>query len=196
MPDISDDFVKQLWRQQPVDREVLTLKAVQRKVSKLQRRDRARTIVERITMPMVAAIFIALLLRNGFTWPGMFLFGYFSLLCVWSVWLFRKHEAKHPAPVDSELVSFVDYSIREHQRQSDMAHLSTNWRYFAPWLLLLALICIRGFFVLPADEAAALTVGSAASFAFAQWARLRELRALQSEIVSLETLRTNIVGTR
>lgn len=195
MTDMSDDLLKQLWQQQPVERAALTLKAVQKKVSVLQRRAWVRRILARAAIAMMAVIFMALLLSSRFSWPGLIYFGSCLLILGWNIWLSRKHGTMDRAPVDSDLVSFVDYSIREHQRQLDLISFFGSWQFIVPSLLLPLLVIIYTLVVLSSEDLILVTF-LIAFLTGSFWIRIRELRSLRNEISNLENLRNDVIQIR
>jgi Flp pilus assembly protein TadB len=187
---VSDASLKQLWQQQPAEREALTTEAVHRKLSRLRRHSNTQRVLGGIAIVLLVAIIAAIVITSRFSWSGIVLAASVLFVCVWNYWLVQRHRRIKPRNFHSDLVSFVDHAILEYQRHMSMGGLSGGWRVIAPSIL--ALLISIYITVRLASEDLVLAGFLVACTVSSLWFSSRKRKSLEREVDSLKELRKSI----
>lgn len=196
MSDVSHDLLKQLWQQQPVDREILTSEAIRKRLTRLERSIKYGTVAASIAVAMFALIIVAFIATDSLNSPRLIGYGMALAASAWGLWVIRKRGRVEIEGVDHELVSFVDYAIAAHERQLDMGISPAAWRSVVLRPSVLASLVGLYVVVRLASEDWALAAFVCVAIVASQWLGYRGRRVLRAEIDNLKSLRSRIVNTQ
>lgn len=196
MFDVNHDLLKQLWQQQPLDREVLTSEAIRKRLTRLEKSARYGTVVAGIAVAMFALIIVAFIATDSLNSQRLIGYGMALAASAWAFWVIRKRGRVELEGVEQELVSFVDYAIAAHERQLDMGVSPAAWRSVV--LRPSVLASLIGFYVVVrlASEDWALAAFLVVVIVASQWLGYRGRKVLRDEIDNLKALRSRIVNTQ
>ena len=194
MSDIDHDLLKQLWKQQPVDREGITSEAIRRRLTRLERTARIGTIVTGIAVVMFTLIIVAFIATDSLNQARLIGYGMALVGSAWALRVARKRGRIELEGVDHELLDFVDYAIAAHEKQLDMGVSPGVWRtvILRPSLLMSLFALYIAYRVAAQDAALAgfMLVVIVAS----QWVGYRGRQMLRDEVDRLKALRARING--
>lgn len=196
MSDMDHDLLKQLWQQQPLDREAMTREAIRNRLARFERSTRIGTVVGGIAVVMFALILVAFIATGSLNRARLIGYGMALVTSAWALWVIRKRRRVELAGVDQELVSFVDHAIVAHEKQLDMGVPATAWRSVILRPSILA--SLIGLFVVVrlASEDLALAAFLLVVIVVSQWLGYRGRKFLRDEIDRLKALRNRIADTR
>lgn len=194
MRDIDHDLLKQLWQQQPVDRDGMTSEAIRKRLTRLQRSARIGTIVTGITVVMFALIIVAFIATDSLNRARLIGYGMALISSVWAFRVIRKRGRIELEGVDHELVGFVDYAIAAHEKQLYMGVSPAVWRTVILRPSVLASLFALYVAYRVAAEDVALAGFLVVVIVVSQWAGYRGRQRLRGEIDRLKALRARIVS--
>jgi hypothetical protein len=196
MTDLSHDLLKQLWQQQPVDREMLTSEAIRKRLTRLERSARYGTVVAGIAVAMFALIIVAFIATDSLNSRRLIGYGMALAASAWGLWVIRKRGQVELGGVEHELVSFVDYAIAAHERQLDTGISPAAWRFVVLRPSILASLIGLYVVVRLASEDWTLAAFVFVVIVASQWFGYRGRKLLRDEIDNLKALRSRIVNTQ
>mgnify|MGYP000084283918 CR=1 FL=1 len=196
MTEASHDLLKQLWQQQPVDREVLTSEAIRKRLTRLERSIRFGTITAGIAVTMFALSLVAFIATGSLNTPRLIGYGMALAESAWALWVIPKRGRVELEGVDHELIGFVDYAIATHERQLDMGVSPAMWRSVVLRPSVLASLVGLYVVVRLASEDWTLAAFLLVVIVASQWLGYRGRKVLRDEIENLKALRSRIVDTQ
>jgi uncharacterized membrane protein len=184
MANDDEPGIEQVWRQQPLGRQTVSLETIRAKARDFDTKVRRWSMVSGLT-------FALLLVKNVWeVWVDTDvveragdLLMVFALLSV--VYLFRRHVRAHVAPSTLGLTNCIEHYRSQLLRQRELSR--DGWKYVLPFVPGLGLIIFgRALEGRPASQVVALIVGTLALFIGVVWVIARSSRKLEREIAALD----------
>lgn len=176
--------IEHVWRQQPRERETMSVEAIRAKAREFDMKVRRWSVVSSLTFALLLAKNVwEVWVDTDVVERAGDLLMVFALLSV--VYLFRRHVRAHVAPSTLGLTNCVAHYRSQLMRQRDLSR--DGWKYFLPFVPGLGLIIVgRALEGRPASQVVILTAFAMMMFVAVLWVTIRSTRKLEREIAALE----------